>query len=293
MLFAIFENSKPKPKITIQNKKVLPNFKQIDIILVQEAITMSDEETRIRVGSAVKDFRIRKNYSMTQLANKVGCSRQMIGQIEDGSKSPSFELAVKLSDVMHVPLSTLTGQPETVENINNGIDIYEDTEEYPGLGLPSYKRKYSLKALRDNNKNNVTYKLDEGLGNIRSTDLYAVRLTKDNKILNAPAGAFVIVQYKNTNIDLKKPLYCVVDYAWPPRNYEAGFNTDGKIKIHDEFITKVTKLSGMNEWIGKDTHKYGQYYKFVLPNGNEYYADEKTMRELIRGVVRKIIIDFD
>lgn len=261
--------------------------------MVQEVITMSDEETRIRVGNAVKDFRIRKNYSMTQLAYKVGCSRQMIGQIEDGSKSPSFELAVKLSDVMHVPLSTLTGQQETVDNIHNGIEIYEDVEEYPGLGLPSYHRKFSLNSLKDKDKRKVTYKLDDGLGDIRSIDLYAVRLTKDNKVLNAPKGAYVIVQYKNLDFDLDKPLYCVVDYAWTPINEETGFNTDGKIKINSEFITKVTKLSAMNEWIGKDTNKYGQYYKFVLPNGNEYYADEKTIRQFIKGVVKKIIIDFD
>ncbi len=255
---------------------------------------MSDEETKKRIGNMVLEFRTRSGYSMEQLGSKVGCSRQMIGMIESGSKSPSFKLATRLSDVMHLPLSTLTGKPDTVEKLFNAIDLYESTEKYAGNGLPSYMKLYSITGLKDKYGKRISYKLDDGIADIPSIDLYAIRLNEFNKALGAPKGSYVIVQYKDVVLDFSRPFYAVIDFDFVPKSSDDIFNGDGKIKLHHEFITKITALKNMNESINVDSKnpKYIQYFKFSFPDGNEYYADEATIKKAVKGLVKKVIIDF-
>jgi len=50
----------------------------------------------------------------------------------------------------------------------------------------------------------------------------------------------------------------------------------------------------MNELINianKNT-KYVKYFKFVFPDGVDYYADEATIKKAVKGLVKKVIIDF-
>ena len=255
---------------------------------------MSDAETKKRIGNMVLEFRTRSGYSMEKLASKVGCSRQMIGMIEDGTKAPSFKLATRLSEVMHLPLSALTGKPDTVEKLNNAIDLYEPTEKYAGHGLPSYVKIFDIVAVKDKNNRTVSYKLDDRIADIPSVDLYAIRLEEYNKVLNAPKGSYVIAQYKNLVLDFSKPFYAIIDFEFIPRTSDDLFNGDGKVKLHHEFITKITPLQNMNELINianKNT-KYVKYFKFAFPDGVDYYADEATIKKAVKGLVKKVIIDF-
>jgi len=60
-----------------------------------------------RVWNRVKDFRIARNWTQQQLAEKTGVSRQSINSIERNRYVPSLELALLFAKVFAVPMEEL------------------------------------------------------------------------------------------------------------------------------------------------------------------------------------------
>ena len=52
----------------------------------------------------LKELRARHNLTQESLAERVGVSRQTIISIEKGGYSPSVALALRIAQVLHVPL---------------------------------------------------------------------------------------------------------------------------------------------------------------------------------------------
>lgn len=59
------------------------------------------------VGDNVKAHRERNRMSPAELASKVGCSRQMIYSIENGSRFPSMDLLMGIAEVLGTEINSL------------------------------------------------------------------------------------------------------------------------------------------------------------------------------------------
>lgn len=55
----------------------------------------------------VRELRARHGFSQTELANRVGVTRQTIGFIEKGEFSPSITLALRISKELQIRLDEL------------------------------------------------------------------------------------------------------------------------------------------------------------------------------------------
>lgn len=71
----------------------------------------------MNTGKIIADLREQKGWSQTDLADKSGVSRVMIGKYERGDAVPSIEAAKKIADALEVSLDYLVG-----EGINSKFD---------------------------------------------------------------------------------------------------------------------------------------------------------------------------
>ncbi len=71
----------------------------------------------IHTGKIITDLRKQRDWSQTELSDKSGVSREMIGKYERGEAVPSIEAAKKIADAFEVSLDYLVG-----EGINSKFD---------------------------------------------------------------------------------------------------------------------------------------------------------------------------
>jgi transcriptional regulator with XRE-family HTH domain len=71
----------------------------------------------METGTIITSLRKGKDWSQTDLANKNGVSREMIGKYERGDAVPSIDAAKKIADAFEVSLDYLMG-----EGINSKFD---------------------------------------------------------------------------------------------------------------------------------------------------------------------------
>ncbi|WNS45539.1 helix-turn-helix transcriptional regulator [Paenibacillus sp. MMS20-IR301] len=71
------------------------------------------------LNNRVREFRARDRLSQSELAQKIGASRQTIALIERGDYSPSVVLALKIAEVFAVTV-------ESVFWINHGEDKQDE-----------------------------------------------------------------------------------------------------------------------------------------------------------------------
>ncbi|MDQ0269799.1 helix-turn-helix transcriptional regulator [Cytobacillus purgationiresistens] len=55
----------------------------------------------------VKELRARHGFSQTDIAQRVGVTRQTIGFIEKGEFSPSIALSLRIAKHLHIPVDEL------------------------------------------------------------------------------------------------------------------------------------------------------------------------------------------
>lgn len=71
----------------------------------------------MNTGKIIADLRDKKGMSQSDLADKSGVSRVMIGKYERGEAAPSIDAAKKIADALEVSLDNLVG-----EGIYKGFD---------------------------------------------------------------------------------------------------------------------------------------------------------------------------
>lgn len=59
------------------------------------------------MNDAMKQARLAKNISQTELAKKIGVSRQTINMIENGGYNPTIELCIRICKELGVTLNDL------------------------------------------------------------------------------------------------------------------------------------------------------------------------------------------
>ena len=65
----------------------------------------------------LKEFRARHDLTQQALADKTGVSRQSINSIEKGRYSPSVKLALRIAQVLQVPLEEAFWLDDDVEGV--------------------------------------------------------------------------------------------------------------------------------------------------------------------------------
>jgi transcriptional regulator with XRE-family HTH domain len=64
----------------------------------------------MNTGKIIADLRDKKGWNQSELADKSGVSRVMIGKYERGEAAPSIDAAKKIADALDVSLDNLVGE---------------------------------------------------------------------------------------------------------------------------------------------------------------------------------------
>lgn len=80
----------------------------------------------------IKLLREESNYTQQDLANKLDCSKSVIGLYENETRKPSMEVLIRLSEIFNCSIDYILGKsnirnPEEIKNITHanagGVDI--------------------------------------------------------------------------------------------------------------------------------------------------------------------------
>jgi transcriptional regulator with XRE-family HTH domain len=110
----------------------------------------------INTGKIITDLRKVKDWSQTDLAQKSGVSREMIGKYERGEAVPSIEAAKKIADAFAVSLDYLVG-----EGINAAFD------------KKNLKRLEDIEKLDTDTKEKIYFVIDNIIQNVKAKRAFA------------------------------------------------------------------------------------------------------------------------
>jgi putative transcriptional regulator len=85
----------------------------------------------MNAGERIKEMRIKYGYRQADLAGLIGCSAQVISNIERGVTDISADIALRIADVFHTPVKNFLTE-------NRPQSVVLSPEEY---SLVSYYRK--------------------------------------------------------------------------------------------------------------------------------------------------------
>ncbi len=82
----------------------------------------------MKTGKIIADLRSRLSWSQTDLANKSGVSRVMIGKYEREEAVPSIDAAKKIADAFEVSLDFLVGEGQNASFDKRTVQRLEEIE---------------------------------------------------------------------------------------------------------------------------------------------------------------------
>ncbi|UOU98176.1 helix-turn-helix domain-containing protein [Chryseobacterium daecheongense] len=83
----------------------------------------------MNIGSIITALRDKNGFSQSDLADKSGVSRVMIGKYERGEAIPSIDAAKKIADALGVSLDYLVGETSQVSFDKRTVDRIKDLEQ--------------------------------------------------------------------------------------------------------------------------------------------------------------------
>ncbi len=80
----------------------------------------------------IKILREEFNYTQQDLANKLECSKSVIGLYENETRKPSLDVLIKLSEIFNCSIDFLIGKSDNknLENTKNNIKYEFDLKDY-------------------------------------------------------------------------------------------------------------------------------------------------------------------
>ncbi len=112
----------------------------------------------MNTGKIIADLRDAKGWSQTDLADKSGVSRVMIGKYERDEAVPSIDAAKKIADALEVSLDYLVG-----EGINSKLD------------KKTLKRLEELELLEEDKKHTLFDLIDTYIRDFKARKAYATQ----------------------------------------------------------------------------------------------------------------------
>lgn len=85
----------------------------------------------MNLGDRLKNLRIEKGISQTELAKQFNIARSTLSQYESNQRTPSDEIKIKLSEYFNVSLDYLLGKTDIksyTEDSNVTIALHSDTD---------------------------------------------------------------------------------------------------------------------------------------------------------------------
>jgi transcriptional regulator with XRE-family HTH domain len=110
----------------------------------------------MKTSKIIASLRDNKGWSQTELADKSGVSRVMIGKYERGEAIPSIDAAKKIADALEVSLDYLVG-----EGINSKLD------------KQALKRLQDLELLEDDKKKTLFDLIDTYIRDAKARKAYS------------------------------------------------------------------------------------------------------------------------
>ena len=268
--------------------------------MVRKVDPKKDEilKERWEIGKVLERYRLQNNMNQTQVGAYLGISRQAYSKIERGDTPLKYEYATKLASLYKIPVRVLFNDNSSPDlKMADEIDVYKTESESLSSYDTTFENRYWFKKeLIKTSACEVerTYRIDEGIRGIDSKKLYTVEVNDNNNVLNLPIGSKIIIEHLggDENLSIDKPTYLVLQWndliLGKDKNYIDGIIPS---ELLTEFITLVTPLKNLNEHLRTDG-RYKALYKFTYPHGNEYYMELEDLQKFIKGVIKKVIIDF-
>jgi len=252
---------------------------------------MIDIEARKKIGKELKKYRVRKRWTQDDLANTLKCSKSYISGLERGTKNLNSDLLSVLSKLMDIPSDVLLGINRTYDSeYINEIEVYRlkgtVMKDVFKNGKVYHKERIVEKGV------GKTYKIDNGIENAESTNLYAIELDQYSDILKAPAGSMVIIEHSNIFYPTLDSVYVLMTFEYGIAPSDDPLDKMLGSTAPNTFITKIVPMMNMNTKVQALTAKKTPFYKFIDPNGVELYGDSKFFRYNVIGIVKKVIIDY-
>lgn len=88
----------------------------------------------IDVGKRIAEIRKRRGMSQSQLAQKLGMSKQAISNYERGIREPDYVTLEAIADVLNVPITDLISNEEKERELNAIYATYKNVQCVPVLG---------------------------------------------------------------------------------------------------------------------------------------------------------------
>lgn len=209
-------------------------------------------------------YRKKKGYKTQQQfldASKLDVSKTTLSGYEQGSQIINAKSLIEISNFLNV----------TVEKL---LDLN------PATSLNTLDNKMKLFSIGNTNIKLIqeNYFLDE---NLNSKNLHAFKLEQDNHLLQIPKGSTIIVEEL-----IDKPSDRVTK------------TTPCIIRIKDKKTTKtyISKIGPTNKIDNISSDRVIDTYShfhFINENGETIICNKSTIDEILFGVIKKVIIDFN
>lgn len=110
----------------------------------------------LNIGDKLIQLRKQNNLSQSELADKIGASRTIIGNYERNTNTPSIEMILKIATVFNVSVDYLLGE---------GVLSQYDKDVL--------KRIDDIEKLDDTTKNNLFFLIDNVIQNFKTKQAFA------------------------------------------------------------------------------------------------------------------------
>lgn len=105
----------------------------------------------------IKILRDEFNYTQQELADKLECSKSVIGLYESETRKPSMEILIKLSDIFNCSIDYILGKSDIRNPENKELDKLQiglSTKDYSNISDEQIKQieDFAKFVLKDNKK---------------------------------------------------------------------------------------------------------------------------------------------
>jgi len=72
----------------------------------------------------LREMRIKRNFTQQRLADKLNVALRSYQCYETGTRRPSYELLVEISNILQVPTDYLLGRDDYLESLGVHVDVF-------------------------------------------------------------------------------------------------------------------------------------------------------------------------
>ena len=253
---------------------------------------MIDEELlKKNIAHNLRHVMRERNVKGKELADKIGVSQNTLSYFLNGKRVPSLEKLASLAEVLDCSIDVLTGlNTESISEIVKGIDVWDEHIKRPKI-FQGIIKEYSLDkshSFDGEAKTNDIYSFDANIKGLDKKDLYAIRLSEPNKVLDAPANSLVLIRrVDKEDIDFFFNPYVLIREEVSYQNEKTQY---WKANV---FITRLNPCNSATVEFDLNKGMSSQYFEYKSESTGAYIRlNYKYLRPKVIGIVKKVIMEF-